>query len=77
MQKQVTMTAERLQAMADNGMELFWTPGAPAPYWAARASWANDEVVATPIDFARAEGYDSMEGFDGGDTFTLTVQRPE
>lgn len=76
MEKTIAMTAERLMALSDNGMDLYWTPGAQAPYWEARAKYATDVCVATVQDFVEAAGFDDLEGFDGNESFSLTVRRP-
>lgn len=75
MEATITMTAERLAAMRDNGMAMYWTPGAQAPYWNSQPSFMNDKVVATVQDFVEAAGYDDLNGFADDDTFTLTVTR--
>ena len=43
------------------GLDLYLTPGSTRPYWASRANFTYDEVVATPWDFLEAAGYDSFE----------------
>jgi len=75
MKATITMTAERLAAMRDNGMALYWTPGGSYPYWDSQASFANDRCVAVVQDFVSAAGYDDLEGFEDNEPFTLTVLR--
>lgn len=72
------MTAERLRAMQDNGMALYWTPGDEKPYWGSesRPSFKYDVQVASPLDFVEAEGFDGLEGFEDDDAFTLEVEEP-
>jgi hypothetical protein len=77
MEQQITMTAERLAAMEDNDMALYWTPGSEAPYWASQPNFMYDVAVATALDFIAEEGYDDFDGLDDDETFTLTVKRPE
>ncbi len=48
-------------SMADNGLDLWLTPGATAPYWASNRSFIYDKIVASPHDFLDALGYDAFE----------------
>ncbi len=76
---EISATEAELQAMRDNGMALYWTPGAAEPYWASQPQFALDTPVATPEDFLRAAGYETWselaEG-EEGEMLTLTVSRP-
>lgn len=77
----VYATEAELRAMQDNGMALYWTPGADEPYWAARANFTHDVCVAVPTDWLAAAGYDAWsedEELHGeeGELLSLTLQRP-
>jgi len=72
----IEMTAERLRAMLDNSMALYWTPGAQRPYWAAAPEFQYDVCFADPYDFLDAAGFDSIEGFEDDEVFMLEVERP-
>lgn len=76
-QTTITRTAEQLRIAQDNDLDLYWTPGADAPYWASRASFRYDKVVATVQDFLEAAGFDLLDGFEADYTFTLEVAAPE
>ncbi|GIW16811.1 MAG: hypothetical protein KatS3mg063_2664 [Tepidiforma sp.] len=70
----VRITGERLRAMADNGMNLYLTPGASAPYWASSRQFAYDECVATPWDVLRANGYEDVDDPDGDEILEIEVE---
>ncbi len=57
----IDMLLSEAHAMRDNGLDLWLTPGATAPYWASTRSFTYDKIVATPYDFLDALGYDSFE----------------
>ncbi|GIW16841.1 MAG: hypothetical protein KatS3mg063_2694 [Tepidiforma sp.] len=68
----VRITGERLRAMADNGMNLYLTPGASAPYWASGRQFAHDQCVATPWDVLKANGYHDVD--EPGDDEVLDIE---
>jgi hypothetical protein len=53
---QVAITVNELAAMIDQGMSLYWTPGADRPYWAPHPAFQYDRLVAAPEDFLKASG---------------------
>lgn len=75
----VLATEAELQAMEQNDMGLWWTPGAQEPYWASRPRFAQDVAVAAPRDFLAAAGYEvwsELEDGDEGELLSLVVTRP-
>lgn len=75
----IMATERELRAMEDDGLGLWWTPGADEPYWAARPSFSYDVAVAGPRDFLAAEGYDAwsdLQPDDEGELLALVVTRP-
>jgi hypothetical protein len=55
----VTATLERLAAHQSNGASLY--SNGISTYWANRASFIDDYVVATVEDFLEAAGYSRTE----------------
>jgi hypothetical protein len=74
----VTATLNELARYDSNGLKLYGTPGAAAPYWSNNASFMYDEVVATVSDFAQAAGYDDFgfEDAEGETTVSIEVEMP-
>lgn len=67
---QVTEWLSHCDNMAQQGMSLWLTPGASAPYWSNNANFKYDQVVASPWDFLDTAGYDAFcddHNFDGCD----------
>lgn len=46
----IRITGERLQAMYDNDMSVYATPGAHEVYWASRPNFMYDECIASVND---------------------------
>lgn len=55
----VTATIEELVRYEGTGVYLYWTPGMSEPYWSNRANFRDDVRVASPSDFAEAQGWDA------------------
>ena len=63
MAKKITIetSVDELRTMQHFEQKFYGTPDAYAPYVAARPSWREDVVLATPQDVIEAEGWDSIE----------------
>lgn len=75
----IEATEAELQAMRDNGLQLYWTPGAEEPCWASQPRFARDVAVASPVDFLRANGFEVWSELgpdEEGELLTLTVRAP-
>ena len=72
----VKISTSELDTMSSNGLDLWLTPGSSRPYWASRANFMYDKIVATPYDFLEAAGYDSFDDnpdYEANDE-TLTIE---
>jgi hypothetical protein len=69
----ITITGERLQAMHDNDMRLYHTPGdSDRTYWSARANFRDDYAVADVWDLLDQYGI-GIDEIDADETYEFEV----
>jgi hypothetical protein len=76
---EVTETIGTVHGYANQGLNLYLTPGSSNPYWASNANFMYDKVVATPYDFLDEAGYDSFDDEadyeEHDEEVTITIER--